>query len=315
MSLDVVTLFIILGASLVLGGFIYISFSIRAFRGNRMAQRLLDFVIEQPIKRAEEEIEIKAEEFTESLFRRTVVPILKSISSFFGRLAPENTTQELNRQLAVIHMSRIKAREFNGIRVIFILLGLVLGSLMLVARGLETKSLVLSGAIVVLFALLPTMWLRVRHRNAQAKIARALPDALDMFSVCASAGLAFDQSLQKVSDYWANELGTEFTRVVGEMEVGISRADALRNMSARLQVNELSSFVAVITNAEITGMSIADVLHSQADQMRLLRQFRAKEIANQLPAKMIIPLALFILPALMAVIIGPMVPTFMNNFF
>jgi tight adherence protein C len=212
-------------------------------------------------------------------------------------------------------MTRIKAREFNGIRVIFILAGAMLGGLMLIMRGTDTRNLALAGGLVVLTALLPTLWLRMRVRKAQSKIAKALPDALDMFSVCASAGLAFDQSLQKVSDYWQNELGTEFRRVVAEMEVGVSRSDALKNMSGRLQVSDLSSFVAVITQAEVMGMSIADVLHSQADQMRLMRQFRAKEIANQLPAKMIIPLALFILPALMAVIIGPMIPTFINNFF
>lgn len=316
MAVNIVTLFIILTICLILGGFIFISFSLRMFRGTRITKRLQDFVIEQPVEDSREEVaEIKTEVFTESLFRRTVVPALQNFSSFLGQFTPQRTAEELNHQLAIIHLNRIKATQFNGIRVIFIILGLLLGGLILLVRGLDKQSLALSGTPVLLFALLPTLWLRMRVSNARKKISKALPDALDMFSVCASAGLAFDQSLQKVSDYWTNELGTEFKQVVSEMEVGVSRADALHSMSDRLGVDDLSSFIAVITQAEIMGMSIADVLHNQADQMRLMRQLRAKEMANQLPAKMIVPLALFILPALMAVIMGPMIPTFLNNFF
>ena len=79
-------------------------------------------------------------------------------------------------------------------------------------------------------------------------------------------------------------------------------------------VDELTSFISIIVQAEEIGMSFADVLHSQADQMRIMRQYRAKEIANRMPAKMIIPLAIFIFPALIAVILGPVIPTLMNAF-
>jgi tight adherence protein C len=135
-----------------------------------------------------------------------------------------------------------------------------------------------------------------------------------MLSVCASAGLGFDQSLQKVSDYWDTELGRELKRVTQEMEMGVARATALRDMSARLDVDDLSQFIAIIIQAEMIGMSYADVLHSQALQLRVLRQYRAREIANKLPAKMIIPLATCILPALIAVILGPAIPTLMDLF-
>ena len=97
-------------------------------------------------------------------------------------------------------------------------------------------------------------------------------------------------------------------------EIGVSRAEALRNMSRRLDVEEISSFVSIIIQAESIGMSFADVLHSQAEQMRVLRIYRAKETANKIPAKLIIPLALLIFPALIAVILGPMIPTFLAIF-
>jgi tight adherence protein C len=151
-------------------------------------------------------------------------------------------------------------------------------------------------------------------RTHQDDIRRGLPDALDMLSVCTFAGLGFDQALQRVSEYWHSPLGVEFSRVVQEIELGVSRAEALRNMSDRMQVGELSSFVAIIIQSENLGMRIADVLHGQAEQMRVLRQYRAKEVANRLPAKMMVPLALLILPALMAVIFAPMVPSLLLLF-
>ena len=85
-------------------------------------------------------------------------------------------------------------------------------------------------------------------------------------------------------------------------------------MADRLDVDDLSRFITIIVQAETMGMSYADVLHSQAEQMRILRQYRAREIANKLPAKMILPLALFIFPALLAVILGPVRPTLLSLF-
>ena len=151
-------------------------------------------------------------------------------------------------------------------------------------------------------------------RNRQDEIRRALPDALDMLSVCASAGLGFDQSLQKISSYWDTEFGQEIKRTIQEMEMGVTRSDALRNLSQRLEVNDLSQFVAIIIQAEKIGMSYADVLTSQANQLRIMRQVRAREMANKLPGKMIIPVILFIFPAMIAVILGPTVPILMNLF-
>ena len=151
-------------------------------------------------------------------------------------------------------------------------------------------------------------------KSRQNEIQRGLPDALDMLSVCASAGLGFDQSMQKISNYWDNELGLEFKRVTQEMEMGIPRSTALRNMSNRLDVNDLSQFISIIIQAEKIGMSYATVLHSQALQLRVMRQVRAREMANQLPGKIIIPVILFIFPALIAVILGPAIPIIMDVF-
>jgi tight adherence protein C len=85
-------------------------------------------------------------------------------------------------------------------------------------------------------------------------------------------------------------------------------------MSSRLDVDDLSQFVAIIVQAEKIGMSYSDVLHSQALQLRVQRQYRAREIANKLPGKMIMPIALLIFPAMLAVILGPSIPILLNLF-
>ena len=135
-----------------------------------------------------------------------------------------------------------------------------------------------------------------------------------MLSVCATAGLSFDQSLQKISNYWENDLGLEFKRVIQEMEMGIARSVALKNMSLRLDVNDLTQFIAIIVQAEKIGMSYSNVLRNQALQLRVQRQLRAREIANKLPGKIIIPVIIFIFPALIAVILGPAIPVLMDIF-
>ncbi len=137
---------------------------------------------------------------------------------------------------------------------------------------------------------------------------------MDLLSVCSEAGLGFDQALQRVGDYMKNFVGSEFRRLVSEMEVGVSRADALRKMSERLDISEFSSFATIIIQSETLGMKISEVLHSQAEQYRILRLFKAKEIAYRLPAKMIVPMALLILPSLLIVILGPLIPSLIGLF-
>jgi tight adherence protein C len=120
--------------------------------------------------------------------------------------------------------------------------------------------------------------------------------------------------LQRVSEYWDTPIGREFGRVINEMEMGITRRDALRNLADRIDIREISSFVALIVQTEQLGMSISDTLHAQAEQMRIERRHRAQEQAQKAPIKMLIPMALLIFPALLAVILGPAIPSLVDVF-
>jgi tight adherence protein C len=183
-----------------------------------------------------------------------------------------------------------------------------------VSRGLELSNFLLAALAIYIGVLGPTIWLKRRVRHRQERIRKDLPDALDMLSVCAQAGLGFDQAVQRVSSVWQSSFSTELARLVSEMEMGVPRRQALRNMADRLDVPELSSFVSVIIQSDQLGMSISDTLQAQAKQMRIERRFRAQEAARKVPLKMLFPMILLIFPAMLAVVCGPSIPLILELF-
>lgn len=237
---------------------------------------------------------------------------IEAIAAFLGRYAPQRTLVRTDRSLVIAgNPYGLRARSYYGVRIILMIVGLLL-AVGIYRFDASPRYLLLALCVVLVSLIVPTLWLRAAMRRRQTLIRRSLPDALDMLSVITAAGLGFDQAMLRLGQSFRTPIGQEFARVVAEIEMGVSRGQALREMRARVDIPELSSFVAVILQSEQLGMSIADVLHSQAEQMRINRQFRAKEIAQQLPARMMIPLALFIFPALLAVILGPFLPVLME---
>ena len=255
-------------------------------------------------------------EISGSLFSRTIINWIKKILNFFGKFTPAKQAAEIEHLLEVAgNPGNLRAGDFYAIRFLLLIASFVVAFLInRDFKNLDTQSLMFGAGVIVIALLIPNYWLKGKARKRQDEIRRGLPDALDMLSVCASAGLGFDQSMQKISSYWDTELGREIKRTTQEMEMGISRAVVLRNLSNRLDVDDLTRFVALIIQAERVGMSYADVLHSQADQMRVQRMYRARELANKLPGKVILPIGIFIFPAIIAVILGPAIPTLLNIF-
>jgi tight adherence protein C len=280
-------------------------------------QRLQHFVENREKTPAEGvKFRILPRELSGSFYKRTIKPFFERIIDFFGKYTPVNTIAKSDFLLAIAgNPMGLHAQEFYGIRVFLLIIGIGIATLINYRNGFSDIWLMLFGGGIILFALIiPKAWLDSKVRERKDELRRNLPDALDMLSVCASAGLGFDQSLKKICEFWNTPLSTELKHALQDMDIGITRAEALHNMSIRLDVAEISSFIAIIIQAESIGMSFSDVLHSQAKQMRILRQFRAKEIANSMPARMIVPVVLFIFPALIAVIVAPIIPTLLDLF-
>lgn len=308
---------VLVGISLLALGLLIVLISLRWFNNDDVAERIETFVADAESGQGSRKTRrtVERREFSGSLVSRTIFPAFRRLASLFSRFTPAGTIEAIGRQLVIAgHPNGLGPREFYGIRVLVSLLGIAGGYLVLTRRGFDTINILMAAGIVLFGFLMPTLWLRMKVRKRQNLIQRQLPDALDMLSVCATAGLGFDQSLQRVSEFWDTELSLELARTMGEMEMGLSRAEALRNLSDRLDVSELSSFVTLILQADQLGMSIADTLQAQAEQMRVERHYRAEEQARKIPIKMLLPMAFLIFPAILAIILGPAIPDLIRFF-
>lgn len=144
--------------------------------------------------------------------------------------------------------------------------------------------------------------------NRQDRIRRAVPDALDLLVVCVEAGVSLDAAIIRVARDLSNvrpELALEFAQVVRRVNAGMPRDRALQGLAVRTGVDELRTLVSSMVQTERLGTSIARVLRVNAETLRVRRRQKAEKRAAEAALKMIFPLALFLLPALMAVIVGP----------
>jgi tight adherence protein C len=300
----------------ILSGVLLIVVSLRWVRADEVSHRVKEFVAEGTLQRqiTSEDISARRFELVGSFTGRTILPAFQRLGRVFFRLTPARIVSDIDNQLMVANNPLgMGTAEFLGVQILFFVLGVVL-SIIIIRRTEELVFTLLALLLLLIMVILPTIWLRSQVRRRQSNILKGLPDAIDMLSVCATAGLGFDQSLQRVSDQWKTPIGMELGRVVSEMEMGLSRSEALRNLSERFDIPALSSFVAILIQSEALGMSIAETLHAQAAQMREERRFRAQEEARKIPTKMLFPLAFLIFPAMIAVILGPAVPRLLTFF-
>ena len=246
---------------------------------------------------------------------RVMKPMLRRLYGLGRYLTPSTSVTTLQEKLIVAGMpGGMTVTDFLGLR--FLAAATLSGLLfaLTIAQGETGKSLMFAGVAFVIGLYLPNMWLSGKAAARQKAIARALPDTLDMMSICVDAGLGFEAALQKVAFQSDGELSMEMRRVISEIRVGVSRADALRHLAERTQVPDVASFVAVLVQADRLGIAIRNVLNTQSVQMRIVRRQRAEEEAGKAPIKMLIPLALFIFPAMFAVILGPAIPRVLASF-
>jgi tight adherence protein C len=229
------------------------------------------------------------------------------LRSIARRLSPSGTATTLQRRLdlagnpATWTPDRILAAKGLGL-LLFGAVGVGYGLAISHSVGLAFIGLAV-GAVVGFY--LPDFLLYNSGLRRQARIQRALPDSLDMLTVCMEAGLGFDAALSQVARNTDGPLAAEFARALQEMQIGQARSDSLRAMLARTTVPELRVFVAALVQAGELGIPIAKVLREQAGEMRIRRRQRAEEQAQKVPVKIMFPLITCLFPALMVVVIGP----------
>jgi len=155
---------------------------------------------------------------------------------------------------------------------------------------------------------LPRIWLSRRSAARRLAFAHGLADALDLLTVCVEAGMGLDQGLQRAARELAAGcpvVAEELGLLNLELRAGKARPDALRAMAERVGLEDVNNLVTLLVQADVFGTSVAQTLRVYSDALRTKRFQRAEEAAAKLPAKLMVPLVLFIFPALFVVIGGP----------
>lgn len=256
-----------------------------------------------------ENLSLEEAELQQPFMERVVVPAVRRIGEFSARFTPEKLLQETALKLELAgNPGRIDAATFLSTRFIG---ATIFGGLLLLISRLPTvnwpigRVILIVGIFSVLGFFFPQMWLQSRITRRQTEVRKAMPDALDLLTICVEAGLGFEAAMSKVAEKWENELSIMFGRCIREIQLGKTQREALRDMADRIGLPELTSFVAAVIQSQILGVSLAKVLRIQSDQMRLKRRQRAEEEAHQAPVKMIIPMALLTFPSIMIILMAP----------
>jgi tight adherence protein C len=255
-------------------------------------------------------------ELSQPFSERVIVPLINRIGEFSARFTPQKAIQSTARRLELAgNPWPIDAATFLAIRFILavVLAGLLIAVVLISPPSNPNDNFMYIGGAAFAGFYLPHLMLSSKITRRQKEIRNAMPDALDLLTICVEAGLGFDAALSKVAEKWQTELSLAFARVIREVQLGKVRRDALKDMSDRLGIAEMTSFVAAIIQSEQLGVSMAKVLRIQADQMRLKRRQRAEEEAHKAPIKMLIPMALLIFPSIMIIILTPAVMQIMGS--
>ncbi len=302
MGLQAIGIIIIaVGGLVLLGGLVYVGMRDNS-NVDPLQARLAEYG-DRELPGSLEELEL------EMSFRdRVLVPMFKAMANLATRFTPENQIEATRHQLELAGKAQTTdPRTFFGTRILLtIVLGVAGFFLFFVVTKQEPLNAIgLTALMAFLGFYLPTSQLKSQIQKRQHNIIRALPDALDLLTICVEAGLGFDQSMGKVYEKWDNELAIAFGRVIQEIALGKMRREALRDMAKSMDVPDVTAFTAAIIQADQLGVSMAKILRIQSDQMRVKRRQRAEEKAHQAPVKMMIPMVFLIFPSIWIVLLGP----------
>jgi tight adherence protein C len=222
-------------------------------------------------------------------------------------LTPSGTVARLDRLAATA--GRPAAWPVAKLVAAKLVLGLIAGLVgtMLVANRPGVPTVLLAVVVAGVSYYVPELLLKSRGQERQQAIQLELADTLDQMTIAVEAGLGFESAMARAGRNGKGPLAEELVRTLQDIAVGQPRRDAYLALADRTGVADLRRFVRAVVQADAYGVSIADVLRTQAQEMRLKRRQRAEEKAMQIPVKVIFPLILCILPTLFIVLLGPAV--------
>ncbi|MEM9174060.1 MAG: type II secretion system F family protein [Myxococcota bacterium] len=244
---------------------------------------------------------------------RLAWPVIRVFEYYLCTNLPNEYLEGVDRRLQKTGVSYLLSAEQ------FVALRLFLALFVPIVVWLCLASLQMSAPVLLVIApfagfMLPLLWLRDTRTKRMREVALAMPVFLDFITMAVEAGLNLSGALQQgVDNGPAGALRTEFNIVLRDIRSGLTRADALRRMSERLEMPEVTGFVSAVIQAERLGSSMATVLRLQADQRRNERFQRAEKMAMEAPVKLVFPLIVFIFPVTFVVLGFPIVMRFFTD--
>lgn len=309
-------LWIVLGLGIAAGVVLYLAFAQPATEQQK--QRRREELLGESQKQQRSAV---SEELSASFYDRILEPLLARGNEALANAAPEGMIKVVRQKL------QSAGNPLNITEPVFLLmrgLGALAGagSSYIVFQSLESQQplmrITVSLFVLAALSLAPDYWLSNKINARKKAIRRALPDLLDLLVVCTEAGMGVDGALAEVVKRKEGALVDEFNRTLIEVRLGKRREEAWQDMADRVQVQELSTLVASLYQAQSLGVSIANALRAHADSLRSQRRLRIKEQAAVLATKMLFPLVLCIFPALFVVVLGPgainIIKTFSGGF-
>ncbi len=240
---------------------------------------------------------------------RVLVPVLAALSRLARRLSPSGFADTLQHKLDVAgNPTAFTVERVLSLKGVGLLLGAGVGWLL----GGGPLAVVLAAAFAAVGFFVPDLLVYNAGTKRQEKISRSLPDSMDLLTISVEAGLGFDAALSQVARNTDGPLAGELFRVLQEMQIGKSRAEALRSLAARTKVPELRQLVSSLVQADQFGIPVAKVLREQSKESRVKRRQAAEEKAQKVPVKIMVPLVLFIFPVIFIVILGPLAAGFFS---
>ena len=251
---------------------------------------------------------LRNEQLKTSSLERLIFPFTGKVISSIKRHTPLDLYRRVNRLIELAgNPPALTAERIVAFKILFGIVGLVVGLLLvplLPFTGFFVPVLTVAGFSLAGYTF-PSAGLAARASKRQKEIRKALPDTMDLLTISVEAGLGFDAALAQVVKNVPGPLSEEIARMLQEMQIGVTRAEALRHLNDRTDVPELDGFVLSMIQADKYGVGVAKVLRAQSTELRQKRRQRAEEVAQKVPLKLLFPMIFLVLPALFIVILGP----------
>ncbi|MDD5044358.1 MAG: type II secretion system F family protein [Candidatus Omnitrophica bacterium] len=239
--------------------------------------------------------------------------ILAFLSPLAQKVAAKKPREGLVRDL-VTAGKPLTIVEFYALVLLCTIIGLVAGVIFMNVTSGKNPNLAIPLFGAFFGFAMPRMWLNQKKKKRQQSIAKELPSVIDLLNLCVGSGIDFMLAVNRViKDYKPCPLTDELTQLWQENNMGTPRKDALRNLSWRVNLPEMSSFVSTLIQADKMGTPISDALEIQAEQIRIKRFQRGEEQALQAPIKLLIPLIFFILPVVAIIVAAPILIQFLQG--